>query len=166
MRLGLFLTLALAIGGCGSDNAGNGNDLAMSGVQDLSAGGGGGGGTGGGDMAGTNPVDGFVITDGGVAGTTCTSACDCMPGLGCFAGKCAAATNPIYCCGSTSCPSGDICQSMNGTYGRCGFGSPDLAAFDVCPYINCNGATGTTRCMQSGCTSCVAGTGGTMSCAK
>ncbi|HEX8954429.1 MAG TPA: hypothetical protein VF945_21390 [Polyangia bacterium] len=168
MRLGLLLLLTLAWTGCGSDKNTNGNDLSMTVADDMSgaggAGGGGGGGAGGGGGGGN--TDGFVITDGGVVGATCKTACDCMPGLGCFGGKCTAGNAPVYCCGSTDCPSGAFCESMTGGFGRCGFGAPDLAGFDKCTLINCNGANGTARCMTAGCTMCVANGNGGMSCAK
>ena len=160
MRIGLILAISLVVTGCGDDNGAAGNDLAMTVANDMTGGGGGGGGGGGSG----NP-DAFVITDGGVAGATCTTACDCMPGLGCFGGQCAAGNAAVYCCGSTSCPSGDICQSMTGNYGRCGFGTPDLAGFDKCPLIKCDGANGTQRCVNAGCTACVA-SGNGMSCQK
>ncbi len=166
MRIGLILAISLALVGCGNDNGAGGNDLAMTVGDDMSGAGGAGGGGGGGAGGGGGNPDGFVITDGGAPGTTCTTACDCMPGLGCFAGKCTMGNAPVYCCGSTSCPSGDICQSMNGMYGRCGFGAPDLAGFDRCTLINCNGGNGTQHCVNMGCTTCVANMNGGMSCQK
>ena len=161
MRIGFILAISLAIVGCGNDNGAGGNDLAMTLGDDMSgAGGGGGGGGGGGSM------DGFVITDGGAVGATCTTACDCMPGLGCFGGQCTAGNAPVYCCGSTDCPNGAICERMTGGYGRCGFGAPDLAGFDNCSLISCNGPNGTTRCTMAGCSMCVNSGNGGKSCAK
>ena len=81
-------------------------------------------------------------------------------------GQCTAGNTAVYCCGSTDCPSGDICQQMTGGYGRCGFGTPDLSGFDHCTLINCTGGNGTQRCMNMGCTSCVANGNGGMSCQK
>ena len=164
MRLGLLLTLALALAGCGNDKGGSGNDLSMS-IADLSAGADDLAG-GGGDLAGGNNGDGGLVTDGGTVGTTCTTACDCMPGLGCFANKCTVSNTPVYCCSSSDCPSGAVCQHSTGNYGRCGVGTPDLAAFDYCTLLTCNGAGGTTRCTNSGCTACVANGNGGMSCQK
>jgi hypothetical protein len=90
-----------------------------------------------------------------------------MPGLGCFQGTCRDTAQPVYCCGSTSCMAGHVCQSPTGQYGVCGGGGGqrDLAGFDPCPLIRCNGANGTQLCTNAGCTMCVAGGGG-MVCAK
>lgn len=164
MRIGLFLAIALVVPACGDDNgAGGGGDLAMTiddmsgGVGDLSS---------AGDLAGGSNGDAFV-TDGGVAGATCTTACDCMPGLGCFNGSCTAGNQPVYCCGSSACPATSVCQSATGQYGRCGGGAgSDLAGFDYCSLINCAGGNGTMRCTNAGCTSCVANGNGGMSCAR
>lgn len=169
MRLGLILAISFVLTGCGNDNGTGGNDLAMTVGDDMSgggAGGGGGGGAGGG--GGGNNGDGGIgnSIDGGVVGATCTTACDCMPGLGCFGGQCTMGNAPVYCCGSTSCPQGDICQSSNGNYGRCGFGAPDLGGFDKCTLINCMGANGMTHCTNAGCTMCVNNGNGGKSCAK
>ena len=164
MRLGLTLIFALVLTGCGNDKGGGGNDLSMT-VADLSAGAGDLAGSGG-DLAGGNNGDGAVVTDGGVVGTSCTTACDCMPGLGCIGGSCAATNKPVYCCGAADCPSGAVCQRSTGPYGRCGFGTPDLAGFDYCTLLACNGAGGAQRCINAGCTSCVAGGNGGMTCQK
>jgi hypothetical protein len=156
----------MCFGGCSNDNGGGGLDMAV--ASDLSASqddlaGGGGGGTGGGGDGGS-----IVIVDGGSAGDTCTTACECTPGLGCFMGKCRNTAQPVYCCNSTSCVAGDICQSSTGMYGRCGgVGTPDLAGFDVCPFIRCNGANGTQLCMNAGCNMCVPDTQGNVNvCSK
>jgi hypothetical protein len=166
MRSLAIVGLLMCFSGCGNDNGGGGIDMAVAGdlsaSQDDLAGGGGTGGTGGGGGDG----GGIVIVDGGGTGDTCTTACDCMPGLGCFMGTCRDTAQPVYCCGSTSCVNGDLCQSSTGTYGRCGgVGTPDLAGFDVCPFIRCNSANGTQLCMNAGCNMCVSGTNG-MVCSK
>jgi hypothetical protein len=112
---------------------------------------------GGSDLSG---VDGglIVITDGGSNGAVCISACDCMPGLACFGGLCRQGTVAVYCCNSTTCPSGDVCQSSTGSYGRCGVAKPDLGGFDHCTFINCSSAGGgINECTRAGCTSCSAG---------
>jgi hypothetical protein len=165
MRIGLFVAIALMVPACGNDKgAGGGDDLAMT-VYDMSAVVG--DMTPGGDLAGAgNNGDGGFVTDGGVVGATCTTACDCMPGLGCFNGTCTASNMPVYCCGSADCPSASVCQSSTGQYGRCNGAMPDLSAFDYCSLINCAGANGTARCTNAGCTSCVANGNGGMSCAK
>jgi hypothetical protein len=163
MRAYALLALLVAVPACGSDNSGNGMDLsAVSG--DLSAE------TGdlatGPDLALVTGNDGGYSTDAGGAGAGCMTACDCMPGLGCFGGQCVATKNPVYCCGGSPCPAGDICEHSTGGFGRCGVtGTPDLAGFDHCPLIPCNGANGTARCMQAGCSMCVAGGSG-MVCAR
>jgi hypothetical protein len=146
-----LLCIALLTLGCGDDSS-------SSVPQDLSA-------TPGGDLAGVAPRDlaGTTTTDAGSVGGTCTSACDCMPGLGCFMGKCTTTTQPIYCCGSATCPSGSVCQSPNGVYGVCGNpGGADLAMFDYCTLIHCTAGT-MMDCTRAGCTSC--NTAG-MHCAK
>jgi hypothetical protein len=151
-----FLLGLMVLVGCGDDNAQNGADLSTSadlsaGVDDLAGG-------GGGDLAGGGDDSGLiVITDGGSNGATCTTACDCLPGLACVGGLCRQGTAPVYCCNSTSCPIGDICQSSTGGYGRCGMAKPDLGAFDHCTLINCMAsAGGTNECTRAGCTSCSA----------
>jgi hypothetical protein len=151
----IFLLLGLTVlAGCGNDNGQSGADLSAGG--DLSAGADDLAGAGGGDLA---SGDGglIVITDGGSSGAGCTTACDCLPGLACFGGLCRAGTASIYCCNSTTCPTGDFCQSSTGMYGRCGMARPDLGGFDHCPLINCmSNAGGMNECTRAGCTSCSA----------
>ena len=119
-----------------------------------------------GDLSGPDLLggggDGSYSTDAGGAGASCMSGCDCMPGLGCFGGQCVVTNNPIYCCGASPCPNGAFCESSGGMFGRCGGTGPiDLASFDHCPLIDCsNGMNVTQRCMNAGCTACVAGGGG------
>ena len=155
MRMTL-LVAALAVG-CGNDNSSNSHDLAVATNQDLSA-------NTPTDMSMSNIPDGYInITDGGAPGTNCNSACDCMPGLGCFGGQCRMGNRPIYCCQATDCPAGNVCQNMSGMYGRCGGGAPpDLAAFDYCHLIKC---TTMGECSRANCTMCVAGATG-MECSK
>ena len=166
MRMYVLVGIACLLPACGSDNGSGGMDLAA-GAGDLSAStddlAGGGGAM---DLSFVPGGDGGYSTDAGTVGTSCMTACDCTPGLGCFGGKCVATNNPIYCCGGTPCPSGSFCENSTGGFGRCGAtGMPDLAGFDHCPFIPCNGANGTARCMQAGCSMCVAGNGG-MVCAR
>ena len=153
MRI-FILAYSIALIGCGSDNGQSGADLSTGGdlsaaMDDLAGGG------GNNDLAGDGGL--IVITDGGSNGAGCTTACDCMPGLGCFGGLCRQGTVAVYCCNSTSCPSGDACQSSTGKYGRCGMATADLGGFDHCTFINCsNAAGGMNECTRAGCTSCSA----------
>ena len=51
---------------------------------------------------------------------TCTSACDCTPGMTCEAGACVLGREPVYCCDdSANCPIDSRCQYQTGGYGRC-----------------------------------------------
>lgn len=161
MRFVLLACATLCFYGCGNDNGASGADLATNGGDDLSGAIGDDlAGSGGGDMSGG---DGglLVITDGGTMGTSCTTACDCMPGLGCFGGKCTQGAVAVYCCNSTTCPSGDACQSSTGSYGRCGTTTHyDLGTgFDPCTLIMCaNGNGGNDNCTRAGCSpTCTAG---------
>jgi hypothetical protein len=141
--------------GCGDDNGKSHADLSAS--EDLSAGADDLAGASG-DLAGGGGDGGLiVITDGGTSGAACTSACDCLPGLACFGGLCRQGAASVYCCNSTTCPTGDFCQSSTGMYGRCGMATPDLGGFDHCPLINCmSNAGGMNECTRAGCTSCSA----------
>lgn len=53
-------------------------------------------------------------------GPECRTACDCEPGLGCFAGRCIPGIAPVFCCDSNVCPIGQICQHRDGQMDRCG----------------------------------------------
>ena len=68
--------------------------------------------------AGTN-LDGHLggTTTGG--GGTCSTACDCQPGLACQSGHCVTGASDTYCCEASTCPSGKTCQSMNGSFSQC-----------------------------------------------
>jgi len=123
------------------------------------------------DLAGgtiPNPDGSNGSDDGGVEGSGCQTACDCVAGLACLGSKCTSGAVPVYCCGDTSCPSGDVCQDTSGRYARCGSGTPDLAGFDYCGLINCSGVNGPQVCTNAGCTQCIANPkgGGGMVCAK
>lgn len=160
-----LLGFALVGAGCGNDNNGQNADLSGTVGADLSAEVGDLAGGGGPDLASD---DGglIVITDGGSNGATCTTACDCLPGLACAGGICRQGTVPVYCCNSTSCVNGDVCQNPSGTYGRCGTNMPDLGTFDYCDLINCSTAAGgMNECTRAGCSMCATGTNG-MSCAR
>jgi hypothetical protein len=154
MRIFFLLGLTFLVG-CGNDNGQSGADLSASsdlsaGADDLAR--------GGADLAGGGGDGGLiVITDGGSNGAACTTACDCLPGLACVGGVCRQGTASVYCCNSTTCPTGDFCQSSTGTYGRCGTALPDLGGFDRCALINCmSNAGGLNECTRAGCTSCSA----------
>jgi hypothetical protein len=125
-----------------------------------------GGGTLGGDGAVelTPDLSGFPSPgDLGGAGASCTTACDCAPGLGCFGSTCVAGVQPVFCCEqpSATCPHGELCQHTNGSYGSCGGGSSprDLGMNDVCRLVPCT-LTGVARCVLAGCTMCVSASGG------
>jgi hypothetical protein len=134
------------------------------------------------DLAGGGADDGGVVDetpdlagipsagDLGAAGASCTTACDCAPGLACYNMKCVAGIQAVYCCDQTSasCPQGALCQRSTGSYGTCGGGGAavDLGGQDYCRSIPCT-AGGVARCMQLGCTMCVAGSQGMQKvCAK
>jgi hypothetical protein len=118
------------------------------------------------DLTGPASIDGSSADLGGM-GAACTTACDCMPGLACFNMQCIAGFAPVYCCQSAVCPNGSFCENQTGGFGMCGGGRRDLGAFDVCPFIGCNGGNGLQRCMNMGCSMCVARAGGGgMVCAK
>jgi hypothetical protein len=184
MRISLIV--ALALGGCSSDAlTAAGNDMAIAGdlagddlpgtveadlygvIEDL---------TPSGDVNPTNPSDLAGVdaqnpaNDLGGVGTACTTACDCMPGLGCVQNMCISGILAVYCCEGTTCPANSLCQHTSGTYGQCGGGTtPDLGGFDSCRFIGCQGGMGLQKCMNAGCSMCVANTGGmgpTMVCAR
>ncbi len=56
----------------------------------------------------------------GNEGSACTSACDCVTGLGCTNGVCTKASTPIYCCSADNCPTGKTCEARDGSKGTCG----------------------------------------------
>jgi len=159
MIIGALLLFCAA--GC-DDAAPGGSDEDLSGVvadlagADL---------TGAGeDLAGADLI-GSQIGDLGGEGSMCKTACDCMPGLGCFGGECRAGFNPVYCCTAKMCPAGSTCQDPDGDYRRCGMMMRPDGGVDICPLVNCT-IGGVTRCMNAGCSMCVAGTGVGMRCAK
>jgi hypothetical protein len=178
MRITLALSIvALAAAGCGDDNTGGdqgttqdlsvahdlaGADLSMSMMPDLT----------GADLAGADLSmsmmpdlsggggDAIMNGDGGV-GSPCTSACDCTAGLACFMGTCRMAMFSVYCCGSTDCPQGMLCQDpQGGMLHMCGGGggdggfNRDAFMFDagaLCMLIQCNNDN---KCMSMGCGAC------------
>lgn len=68
--------------------------------------------------AGTN-LDGHLGGDNNNNGATCATACDCQPGLACQNGHCVSGASNTYCCEASTCPSGQTCQSMNGSFSQC-----------------------------------------------
>jgi hypothetical protein len=76
----------------------------------------------GSDGAATNPImdAGATGLDAHLAGPgSCTTACDCQPGLACLNGNCASGPQQTYCCEAATCPSGAGCQTMSGSYSTC-----------------------------------------------
>jgi hypothetical protein len=73
-------------------------------------------GTNGSTTAGTNGG-----TTGGPPGAPCKTACDCMVGLACFQNMCVKSPmGMLYCCDSSTCPSGQFCQGSDGSFAMCG----------------------------------------------
>ena len=50
---------------------------------------------------------------------TCSTACDCDPGLSCIANTCTLGNTPLFCCESNTCPSGQTCENRRGVRGMC-----------------------------------------------
>ena len=151
----LWLTLGLCLlGACSSDNSG-GYDLSAA-ANDLGA------------------VDLRVLDSGGL-GATCTTACDCQPGLGCLNKVCTQGNVDIYCCTGSPCPAGAGCQATDQSYALCsgpdaggnpsdlGTHARDMGA-SFCANVSCT-AGDLTKCQAFGCSMCVGGPGG-MTCAK
>ena len=51
--------------------------------------------------------------------SSCATACDCDPGLGCIAGQCALGDYPLFCCDQGSCPNNMACENRQGIRGMC-----------------------------------------------
>jgi hypothetical protein len=79
-------------------------------------------GNNGGGGSGGSSGDGGGAIGSGPKGATCTTACDCMPGLGCSNGSCGGGTaSAYYCCDQTGeCPTASVCEFSNGQIGTCG----------------------------------------------
>jgi hypothetical protein len=103
----------------------------------------------------------------GSEGATCNTACDCQPGLGCFNNQCTTGTAAVYCCSSSTCPSGAGCQDSTGMFQLCpstpdgGGGVTDGGMVKMsdggvsfCGLVGCSTATVNT-CHAFGCTMCV-----------
>jgi hypothetical protein len=77
--------------------------------------------------------------DGGLI--SCTSACDCPPGEQCMSGACAPSSPLIYCCGTSTCPGNEICETPAGRVSQCGAPADAGAALDAgmaaCSVIGC-----------------------------
>lgn len=65
-------------------------------------------------------LDGHLEQNPGQMGSSCATACDCQPGLSCVSGSCGAGGAAYYCCESSSCPAGSMCQSASGSLSTCG----------------------------------------------
>ncbi len=105
-------------------------------TDDASAGGGDGGVGGGGMMSSSDLAP--AGPDLGGAGATCTTACDCQPGLACVMGACTASMiGMLYCCESATCPTGSYCQSMAGKFQMCGGGG--IGGFDAGVHLHDGG---------------------------
>ena len=76
------------------------------------------------DLSGVSQNSDLTVEpDLGGPGASCMTACDCQSGLSCNQmGTCeAVAQGMVYCCERT-CPTGNFCQSMDGTFMMCGGG--------------------------------------------
>ena len=73
-------------------------------------------------------LDGHIDNNPGGNGSTCITACDCQPGIGCQNGRCAAGGANTYCCEASTCPAGSSCQSSSGNLR---FVKPDGSAFNL-----------------------------------
>jgi hypothetical protein len=69
---------------------------------------------------GSTNLDGHIDTNPGQPGSTCATACDCMPGLSCANGACGQGGAAYYCCDNASCPTGSACQHTSGAMDVCG----------------------------------------------
>jgi hypothetical protein len=98
----------------------------------------------------------------GPDGGSCGTACDCTPGLACSGGQCVVGFTEVYCCTSSECPGGSICQYPSGNYSVCsvdgGSIPPDAGACatacDCSPGLSCiNGQCLATPQPEYCCTS-------------
>jgi hypothetical protein len=91
----------------------------------------------------------------------CNTACDCAPGLACFAGRCTASPlGMLYCCSSATCPAGSFCEDTSGNFGRCPGGATDGGTDggggNLCTLARCSPTR--DRCATFGCGACNAAT--------
>jgi hypothetical protein len=123
----------LVVASCTMDNpdylagVGDAPDLALTGVGDPP------------DLASAPNAPGDMSMPGAprdMATTTgnkpCKTVCECPVGQICgFNGMCQKSSyGNLYCCGSTTCPSGQTCQDSGGRFGQCGGGNvqmPDMS---------------------------------------
>ena len=86
------------------------------------------------------------LAQGQPPGGMCNTACDCESGLACLQGQCMASNfGKLYCCESSDCPQGNICQSAMGNFSQCGGGggggggggSSCMTACDCTPGLAC-----------------------------
>ena len=76
---------------------------------------------------------------------TCSTACDCDPGLSCIANTCALGSAPLFCCESNTCPSGQTCENRRGVRGMC----PSSPCTSACDCSNGQGCVNGT-CLSQG----------------
>jgi hypothetical protein len=106
----LVLVAALVLGGCTAQGLP---------IDNPSGAGGNGSGGGGGSTSGSRDMAHAGAGEGG----KCMTACDCQAGLACRMGTCGQSPiGMIFCCDSTDCPTGNICQSSGGGFSQCGGG--------------------------------------------
>lgn len=71
----------------------------------------------------------------------CTTACDCSAGQRCVDGVCTLQGDPLFCCESSTCPPGGICQSSTGMASTCDASSSCESACDCTPGMACEGGS-------------------------
>jgi hypothetical protein len=108
------------------------------------------------DGASLGPID-MAPSQGAPAGSACMSTCDCQAGLACLHQKCRMLQQPVYCCSSSTCPSGNVCVTTMGNLQRCGGAGDGGMPPNFCTAVPC--ANDPTRCMQVGCGACDSATG-------
>jgi hypothetical protein len=98
----LILVLAIGVAACGG---GGGDTISDAGTSN------------------NGNLDGHTDPLPGTTGSTCSTACDCQPGLSCYNGKCGTGGMAYYCCTATMCPNGSTCQDDTGKISTCGGGT-------------------------------------------
>lgn len=122
------------------------------------------------DLLPPPPVsDGPLGMDGPGVGASCTTACDCSPGLACVAGTCQASKPAMYCCGTPACTGDELCQHPDGQVSQCSLPADagvrqDAGSAAACTMTACGpGLAGDIFCRiacASVTGSCVASQGG------
>ena len=92
---------------------------------------------------------GAVVAD-DLAGT-CTTACDCSPGLACKQGHCAVASVQVFCCDAPTCSSANVCEFPDGTISQCN----RTDGGGTTPVVD--GGTTPQQCQMNACTPGVGG---------